>query len=667
MPSTTANKLAKNQKDISVSEFFEKNRQILGFDSPVKSLIMGVKEAVDNSLDACEEAQLLPEIMVKIDRIDQKEFRVSVEDNGPGIISTAMPNVFGRLLYGSRFHAVRQSRGQQGIGISATIMYGQITTGKAATARSKVEGSEAAKEIDIIIDTKKNQPVILREDFVPWNEKEHGTRIDFYMNGRYVNGKQSVLEYLRQTAIVNPHASITFVDPDGKKYIFERASDQMPPPTKEIKPHPDGIELGTLMNMIKMTKERSLVKFLQCDFNRISERVAREICAAANLPETTKPGNLTLESSKQLLEGIGKVKIMAPQVDCLSPIGENLIRKGLKHVLIDVKPEFYAPPVTREPKVHTGNPFLVEVGIVYGGELPSDQPVQILRFANRVPLLYQQGACVVTKAIENTDWRRYGLEQRGGSGIPFGPAIILVHVASTKIPFTSEAKEAIAAVPTIQEEIELALKACGRSLRTHLNKKERKSKTRSKFEIVQVIIPLMAEKTSKIVGKPVPDLRGTLTKIMNVVWIDDAIGYEKGHHKVKFQVWNYTPKQQRFKLHTVLPKGCLDVASCNIKPSEVKDGEKVTWELPKIASTDVCEVSFDLAGLDQEAFTEAELFVSGINPVDVMGADPLPGDWDLQGVNFTEVEAPVPEAKEEEEEEPDYDESGEDLSDEGST
>jgi DNA topoisomerase-6 subunit B len=664
MPSTTAQKLAKSQKEISVSEFFEKNRQILGFDSPVKSLIMGVKEAVDNALDACEEAQILPEVIVKIDKIDQKEYRVSVEDNGPGIVSTSMPNVFGRLLYGSRFHAVRQSRGQQGIGISATIMYGQITTGKAATARSKVEGAEAAKEIDIIIDTKKNAPILLREDYVPWNEKEHGTRVDFYMNGRYVTGKQSVLEYLRQTAIVNPHASIAFIDPEGKRFNFERATDQMPPASKEIKPHPDGIELGTLMNMIKATREKSLIKFLQNDFNRISERVAKEICSAAALPESTRPANLTLESSKQLLEGIGRVKIMAPQADCLSPIGENLIRKGLKHVLMDIKPEFYAPPVSREPKVHTGNPFLIEVGIVYGGDMPSDQPVQILRFANRVPLLYQQGACVVTKAIESTDWRRYGLEQRGGSGIPFGPAIILVHVASTKIPFTSEAKEAIASVPAIQEEIALALKACGRSLKTHLNKKERKSKTRSKFEIVQVIIPLMAEKTSKIVGKPIPDLRGTLTKIMNVVWIDDAVTYEKKRHLVKVQVYNYTPKQQRFKIHTVLPKGSLDVSSCSLKPSEVKEDEKITWELPKVSSTALYEVSFELQGLDQDAFSETELYVSGINPVDVMGADPLPGDWDLEGVNFTETEAPVAEKAEEEEEEPDYDESGEELNDE---
>ncbi|MDD1765295.1 MAG: DNA topoisomerase VI subunit B, partial [Methanomassiliicoccales archaeon] len=501
-----AEQLAKKQKEISVSEFFERNRQILGFDSATKSLIMGVKEAVDNSLDACEEASISPDIIVKIDRVDQNEYMVTVEDNGPGIIPRVVPNVFGRLLYGSRFHSLRQSRGQQGIGISATVMYGQMTTGKPATVVSKTEKNGAAVKMDIMVNTKKNTPDVLKEDFVIWDEKEHGTKIEFYMNGRYVVGKQSVLEYLKETAIVNPHATIIFTDPDGKKYIFERATDKMPPPTKEIKPHPEGIELGVLMNMTKVTTANKLSKFLRNDFNRISERVAKEICEKSWLSEDEKPQELTLEQFKQLLAAMSSVKIMAPQTDCLSPIGEVLIRKGLKNVLDESRPEFYAPPVTREPTVYQGNPFLIEVGIVYGGNLPKDQPITILRFANRVPLLYQQGACVITKAIERMDWRRYGLEQRGGEGIPYGPAIVLVHVASTKIPFTSEAKEAIANIPEMQEEVELGLKACGRRLKTHLNKKETKGKTKAKFEIVQEILPLIAEKSAKIVGKDVPSL-----------------------------------------------------------------------------------------------------------------------------------------------------------------
>jgi DNA topoisomerase-6 subunit B len=656
-----ADELAKKQKEISVSEFFERNRHILGFDSQIKSLIMGIKEAVDNSLDACEEAGILPEIMVMVERVDKDEFRVTVEDNGPGIVKKAIPNVFGRLLYGSRFHAVRQSRGQQGIGISATVMYGQITTGKPAVVVSKTGAEDVAWRMEIMVNTKKNMPDVLKEDPFIWDGKEHGTKITYHMNGRYVGGKQSVMEYLKQTAIVNPHSRITFVDPEGRRTTFERATDKMPPATKEIKPHPSGLELGTLMNMSKDTKNKTLGKFLQLDFSRISDRLAKEICERAGLSMEANPAKLGLEEQKRLLAAIGAVKIMAPPTDCLSPIGANLIKKGLRNVLDEVRPEFYAPPVTRDPKVHSGNPFLIEVGIVYGGDLPKDSQVQILRFANRVPLLYQQGACVVTKAIENTDWRRYGLEQRGGSGIPFGPAIILVHVASTKVPFTSEAKEAIATLPELQAEIELALKICGRSLKTHLNKRETKSKTRVKFEIVQEILPLIAQKSAKIVGKPVPKLSGSITKIMNVVWIDDAVTFEKGHHRVRVSIYNYTPQTQKFNLHMVLPPGSFDYKGLQFFPSEVREDGKVSWELPKIASTERLDISFSLNGLNKEDYDENEIYASGINPVFIIGAEPLPGDWDVKGLQITESEeAPV---VEEEEEEVDYDESKEALND----
>ncbi|KAF5066338.1 Type 2 DNA topoisomerase 6 subunit B [anaerobic digester metagenome] len=656
-----ADELAKKQKEISVSEFFERNRHILGFDSQIKSLIMGIKEAVDNSLDACEEAGILPEIMVMVERVDKDEFRVTVEDNGPGIVKKAIPNVFGRLLYGSRFHAVRQSRGQQGIGISATVMYGQITTGKPAVVVSKTGTEDVAWRMEIMVNTKKNMPDVLKEDPFIWDGKEHGTKITYHMNGRYVGGKQSVMEYLKQTAIVNPHSRITFVDPEGKRTTFERATDKMPPTTKEIKPHPSGLELGTLMNMSKDTKNKTLGKFLQLDFSRISDRLAKEICEKAGLSMEVNPAKLSLEEQKRLLAAIAAVKIMAPPTDCLSPIGANLIKKGLRNVLDEVRPEFYAPPVTRDPKVHSGNPFLIEVGIVYGGDLPKDSQVQILRFANRVPLLYQQGACVVTKAIESTDWRRYGLEQRGGSGIPFGPAIILVHVASTKVPFTSEAKEAIANLPELQAEIELALKICGRSLKTHLNKRETKSKTRVKFEIVQEILPLIAQKSAKIVGKPVPKLSGSITKIMNVVWIDDAVTFEKGRHRVRVSIYNYTPQSQKFNLHMVLPPGSFDYKGLQFFPTEVREDGKVSWELPKITSTERLDINFSLNGLNKDDYDENEIYASGINPVFIIGAEPLPGDWDLKGLQITESEeAPV---VEEEDEEVDYDESKEALND----
>lgn len=654
MSQSIAHELAKKQKEISVSEFFEKNKQILGFDSLTRALITAVKEPVDNSLDACEDAGILPDILVKVEKVENTEYRVTVEDNGPGIVKKQVPNVFARLLYGSRFHTRAQRRGQQGIGVSAVVMYGQLTTGKAAKVRSKISDEDVAYECELILDTKKNKPEIIREDFVIW-DRPHGTSFQVHVKGKYVTGKQSIFEYLKGVAIVNPHARITFVPPEGNTIVFERASDQVPPPTKEVKPHPEGVELGELLSMAKYTESRRMTSFLNSEFSRISYRVAKEICELAGVPQDQDPRELTLEQAGAILEAIKKVKIMAPETDCLSPIGETLIRKGLKNVLGDLKAEFYAPPVTREPKVYAGNPFIVEVGIVYGGQLNKDEPIQILRFANRVPLMYQQGACAITQAIEAVDWRRYGLEQRGGQGIPYGPAVVLVHVASTKIPFTSESKEAIANVPEIREEIELALKACARRLKTHLNKAAKKSKTKVKFEIVQEIIPKIAEKSAKIVGKPVPDISGTITKIMNVVWIEDGVVYDNGRHHISVKMYNYTPKAQSFHLHMRVPYDKIDERTLTLKPIEVRDGDKLTWDIKRIGSTQVFELAFDLKGVPQEEYDENEIYVSGIDPASVIGCEVLPGDWDLEHLKIIEEGPP----EEPEEGEVDYDEGAE--------
>ena len=346
------------------------------------------------------------------------------------------------------------------------------------------------------------------------------------------------------------------------------------------------------------------------------------------------PKKLTLQDARNLLKSLDRVKIMAPPTDCLSPIGPSLIRKGLKNILGSMKPEFYAPPVTREPKVYGGHPFQVEVGIVYGGEIPKDKPVSIYRFANRVPLLYQQGACITTKAVENIDWRRYGLEQRGGKGIPYGPAIILIHVASTQIPFTSESKEAIAAIPEIQEEIELALKACARKLKTHLSRKEKKEKNRVKFQIVQEILPQIAEKSAAIIDRPVPDIRGTVTQIMNVVWIDDELKFRKDRYRVSIKIHNYTPTGKKFSIHYLLPEKGFPM-NFSVSPTESK-GQKVRWDLKRIPSTEAMEINFDIIGLDKGDMDENEFYVSGIPPVIVIGAEPLPGDWNVAKMKVNE-------------------------------
>src|SRR5580692_8226858 len=157
----TAHTMAAAQRDISVSEFFAKNRHLLGFDNPRKALLTTVKEAVDNSLDACEEAGILPEIWVHIQASGTNRFKIGVQDNGPGILKKQIPLIFGKLLYGSKFHRLRMSRGQQGIGISAAGMYGVLTTGKPVKIISKVSKRKPTHYYEIQIDTKKNVPEIL--------------------------------------------------------------------------------------------------------------------------------------------------------------------------------------------------------------------------------------------------------------------------------------------------------------------------------------------------------------------------------------------------------------------------------------------------------------------------------------------------------------------------
>ena len=641
-PRLTAERLADKQHEISVTEFFEKNKQVLGFDSRTKSLLMGVKEAVDNSLDACEEAEILPDIIVKVAKTGDEEYKVSIEDNGPGIVHRAMPNVFGRLLYGSRFHAMRQSRGQQGIGISATVMFANISTGHPAHVISRVEGeNEVAWGMDIAVDTKTNRPLVTNDKPTSWVDKPHGTFIEYITKGKYVGGRQGIFEYLKETAIVNPHARIEFHDPDGKKWVFERATDTMPPKAAEIKPHPSGMEIGDMMTYSGASEQKTVKDFLKNDFCRMTPRLADEICEKAGVNPKSAPSDLGREGSKKLIEAIAQVKILPPPADCLSPIGDMLIKKGLMHILDGERPEFYATPVTRPAHTYNGNPFTVEAGIVYGGDIPSEGQVTIMRFANRVPLLYQQGADVITKAVGEVDWRRYGLEQRGGKGIPFGPAIILVHVASTKVPFTSEGKEAVAAFPEIEEEIIAALKGSAKSLRSHLNKQAKKEKTHEKFDIVQQILPDLAAKVAEELGRPVPDITRTVSKIMNVVWFEPESSFDKktNTRHVKFTIFNYTVRPRRFMVHMPLPRDAIgDSVRKNPFFSSSDENGKTQFLIEGLEPAASVVLEFDLTGEMADTYDMDDVYVSGISPVIVMGADGLPGDWGIKGLEITETE-----------------------------
>ncbi|MEM4397170.1 MAG: DNA topoisomerase VI subunit B, partial [Candidatus Woesearchaeota archaeon] len=484
--------LAKKQREISIAEFFEKNRHLLGFDNRKKALLTTIKEAVDNSLDACEEAKILPEIVVMITDMGNYRYRVLIEDNGPGIVKEQIPNIFAKLLYGSKFHRLKQSRGQQGIGISASVMYGQLTTGRPAKIISKIGPNYPAYEIELKLDTSKNKPIIVSQKEIDWH-RDHGTSVEIDLEGDYLKGSQSVDEYLKQTAIINPHATIIYQPPNGSQIMFVRATEELPKEAKEIKPHPYGVELGMLMKMLENTEYRTLQSFLINEFSRVGSGTAKEICEHAFLLPNTDPRKMSREMAEKLMEGIKKTKIMNPPTDTISPIGKELLEKGLKK---EINAEFYTS-TTRPPAVYRGNPFIVEAAIAYGGNLPEEEPVEVLRFANRVPLLYQQGACAITKAITTTNWKSYGLKQSTGS-LPIGPCVIQVHIASVWVPFTSEAKEAIAHYPEIIKEVKLALQEVGRELGKYLSKKQRLKHELTKVDYISKYLPHVSSALQEI-------------------------------------------------------------------------------------------------------------------------------------------------------------------------
>ncbi|HLC58205.1 MAG TPA: DNA topoisomerase VI subunit B, partial [Candidatus Nanoarchaeia archaeon] len=443
-----------------------------------------------NSLDACDESHILPEIYVEVTPISETRFKVIVEDNGPGIVKEQVPRIFAKLLYGSKFHKLRQSRGQQGIGISASVMYAQLTTGKPTKITSKTGKNKPAHYYELHLDTQKNEPEVVIDRQIEW-EKEHGVRIELELEAKYQKGQQSIDEYLKQTAIVNPHLQLTYKNPEGERIDFPRAVNKHPKEPKEIKPHPYGVELGILIKMLKETKARNLSSFLQTEFSRVSPNIAKEICENSNLDPTSRPERIAREEADALYKAINAIKIMAPPTDCLSPITAEAIEQGLKK---EVAADFYTA-ITRPPAVYRGYPFQVEASLVYGGNLPSDEPVKLLRFANRVPLQYEQSACAITKSVIQTAWKNYNLGQSKGA-IPIGPAVIMVHIVSVWVPFTSESKEAIASYPEIIHEIKLGLQEAGRRLGAFIRKNVRAKEQKERANLFEKYIPELASSLS---------------------------------------------------------------------------------------------------------------------------------------------------------------------------
>ncbi|SHH25048.1 DNA topoisomerase VI subunit B [Halobaculum gomorrense] len=767
-----ADELAEGQREISIAEFFEKNKHMLGFDSGARGLVTAVKEAVDNALDACEEAGIRPDIYVEIREVGDY-YRLIVEDNGPGITKEQLPKVFGKLLYGSRFHAREQNRGQQGIGISAAVLYSQLTSGKPAKITSRPKGEADAQYFELIIDTDSNEPEIKAERTTSW-DRSHGTRIEVEMEAN-MRARQQLHDYVKHTAVVNPHARLELREPGLDEPLkFERGTDQLPAETKEIRPHPHGVELGTLIKMLEATESYSVSGFLQEEFTRVgkktadkvidnfrdrhfgrelgwsadedaveaavaeavsnkgadatdffasevastlgsrertshhelvevvdnvadaaegefdtrfggtvrdnaveaawatmtaydeevdedeltgdlyglvdeatstrkddavvagmAERLARRFAAGDERVRATHAGVRALvdeaaddteefddatfgdtarenvvealwsrmvtvpddapkvretaaerDTASELLESMRETDILAPPTDCLAPITDELVEAGLRK---EFDADFYAA-ATRDAEVHGGDPFIVEAGIAYGGELEEGGQVDLLRFANRVPLVYQRGACATTDVVKRIGWRNYGLDQPGGSGMPNGPAVIMIHVASTNVPFTSESKDALANIPAIEDEIELAVREAARELKSYLNKRRSMQKRREKQDVLGRILPEMADKVAEVTGRERPNIEGAMARIMNNVGVER----ERDGDTVRLIVENHSDRTEEPDVTDIVSAEPTDV------PEEATvvdlDGEWfVKWN-PSVPGGEEAVLEYTVAG-----------------------------------------------------------------------
>jgi DNA topoisomerase-6 subunit B len=500
-----AEKLAEDMKEISVAEFFEKNRHFLGYENPTRSLLTAVKEAVDNALEFTCQANILPKVKVKVKQIGEEKYRICVEDNGPGILPEKVPYAFGKVLYGSAFHKLKQSRSLFGIGIKGTCLYAQLTTGKPI----KVTTSTGKKihNFEIMIDVAKNEPIVVSHSEEDNPKNWHGLKVEYEVAGRYVKGEASISEYLKRVSMVNPFAEIIFDGPEEKQ-IFKRAIEKLPSQPIEIKPHPYGVQLGVLRRMLSATKARNLISFLTKDFSRVGRNSASKICKLAKIPPTKNPKEVDKDESERLYKAMQMVKLASPPTNCLSPAKEEALIAGLKK---EIKADYYVA-ITRQPSVYSGFPFQVEVALAYGGELPPENAI-LLRFANRIPLLYHQGDCVITKAVKEVDWRRYGFSQSSNS-LPSGPLAILVHFVSVWVPFTSEGKQAIANYPEIFKEVKLALQDAGRELAKYIRKIKKMREKELRKSIFEKYLPFVAESVEELTNKKAEEI---LNKLKNMI------------------------------------------------------------------------------------------------------------------------------------------------------
>jgi DNA topoisomerase-6 subunit B len=450
----------KDFREHSVAEFFKKNKHMLGFSGKTRSLTTIIHEYMTNSLDACDEHGILPNIKIEITEIGEERYRVVVSDNGPGMPKSIIGKALGKMLAGTKFHRYMQQRGQQGIGATGCTMYAQITTGKPVHVLSAHKGR--AISCDVKVDLKTNEPIL--ENMTEQDAPYSGLTVEAeFAEVKFDKGAYGVLEYVKRTAIANPHAQIELMAPGNEVYRFPRSVDALPKRPKEVQPHPLGISTYDLQAMAHGAKEAKLSAFLTENFTRFSQQKVQELKGIIDIDFSKNPKELSWEDAEKLVNAIQKLKWIAPPLDSVIPIGKEQIEKSMKNVL---EPEF-VNVVERNIQIYSGGiPYAVEVGIAFGGKI-NEKRGEIYRYANRTPLMFDASGCAIVESVKEIDWKRYGIDMEND------PAVVFVNVSSVHIPYVGAGKQAISDIDEVKQEIKNAIMECARGIKLSLGRKRK--------------------------------------------------------------------------------------------------------------------------------------------------------------------------------------------------
>jgi DNA topoisomerase-6 subunit B len=499
-------------QSISPSDFFYRNREIAGFSNPSRAIYAAVRELLENSLDACEIRRTPPELLIRITELessnnDNNIYKLRIEDNGTGVPSEHIPKAFGQVFYGSKY-TLKQARGTFGLGGTMAILYGQITTHKPVTIISSTGGD--IHEYNMMIDIQNNRASILKHKIKNSNIKWSGTILELSIEGDYSRIMHRLIEYMKQTAMVNPYLDLTFIDPKGRLYKYEKGTEKLPPLPEAVKPHPHGIDVETFRRIISVTKSKNMKEFMMEHFQGVGQVTAEKFLETAGINQRQRPQTL---GPDDIVKAVRTTKeyndFIRPDASCLSPIGEELLETGIKKEL-GLTSEDFIKTIQRRPATYLGFPFIIEAAIASGSTIRKQlgSGITLYRFANRIPLLFDESNGVIWKAVhKNINWKTYNVDSDT-------PIVIAVHVCSTKIPYKSVGKEYMADQPEVEKEITNAIRSAARTLRIWISRRKRIDRQKRRLNVFNLYLPKIAEFATKLADKTEgPNIETLLSKV----------------------------------------------------------------------------------------------------------------------------------------------------------